>query len=232
MIVISNVSKSFGKQQILNNLSMDFGLGKCVALVGPNGSGKTTLIKCILRMARPDTGEIIVDGHIISVSSLYRRQIGYMPQISRFPESMNVAALFKLIKNVRNDCTEYDCELYEKFDLEKMSYKKLGTLSGGMAQKVSAALAFLFNPKIIILDEPTAGLDPQANEILKEKINQSVAGNKLVFVTSHILNDLDEITTDVVYLLDGKVLFSDTLSNLQSRTSHIRLNKIIAEITK
>ena len=232
MIEISQVSKAFGKQQVLNDLSIRFHKGKCIALIGPNGSGKTTLIKCILGMVRPDDGQILVNEQRIDTSSVYRRQLGYMPQISRFPESMNVYSLFKLMKCIRDDCAEYDLTLYQQFGIEKMLHKKLGNLSGGMAQKVSASLAFLFRPEIIILDEPTAGLDPHSNELLKEKINQSVADNKLVLITSHILNDLDEITTDVVYLLEGTVCFSDTLSNLQLKTSQKRLNKIVIELSR
>lgn len=232
MIEISNLTKTFGKQAALVDLSIRFDTGKCIALIGPNGSGKTTLIKCILGIVHPNGGTITVNEQAIDQSPNYRQQVGYMPQISRFPESMNVAALFHLMKKIRVDCTEYDLELYEQFEIDKMLDKKLGNLSGGMAQKVSAALAFLFHPQIIILDEPTAGLDPQSNELLKEKINQSIQMKKLVLITSHILNDLDEITTDVVYLLNGEIHFQDTLTNLQSKTTHSRLNKIIAELTK
>ena len=201
-------------------------------MIGPNGSGKTTLIKCILGMARPDDGQILVNEQRIDTSPVYRRKVGYMPQISRFPEFMNVDSLFKLMKRIRNDCAEYDLELYQQFEIDKVLHKQLGNLSGGMAQKVSAALAFLFRPEIIILDEPTAGLDPSSNELLKEKISRSVADNKLVLISSHILNDLDEIITDVVYLLEGTVYFFDTLSNLQSKTTQKRLNKIVSKLTR
>jgi len=232
MIKISQLSKKYGKQTVIDDLTLEFDSGKCIALVGPNGSGKTTLLKCLLGIVYPDRGTITVNDQVIRTSPSYRKLIGYMPQINRFPDSMRVKSLFELMKSIRSDCETYDMDLYNQFGVDSMLNKKLSHLSGGMAQKVSASLAFLFDPQIIILDEPTAGLDPQSNEILKDKINQSTKSNKLILITSHILNDLDEITTDVVYLLDGKVNFQDSLSNLRSRTSHERLNKIIAELTK
>ena len=155
-----------------------------------------------------------------------------MPQINRFPEFMDIDALFKLMKHIRSDCAQYDLELYQQFEIDKILHKKLGHLSVGMAQKVSASLAFLFRPEIIVLDEPTAGLDPNSNELLKEKVNQSVADNKLVLITSHILSDLDEITTDVAYLLEGTICFYDTVVDLRSKTTQQRLHKIIAALTK
>jgi Cu-processing system ATP-binding protein len=111
-----------------------------------------------------------------------------------------------------------------------MASKRLEILSGGMKQKVSAALAFLFDPTVLILDEPTAGLDPVSNEILKEKLKRMIDRGKLVLVTSHILNDLDEITTHVAYMMDGEVRFYKSLDQLKNETAESRLNRIIAQV--
>lgn len=232
MIEIINLAKSYGSQTVLNGISLEMDKGQSIALIGPNGSGKTTLIKSIMGLVIPDTGEIKVLGKPIKSDYEYRANIGYMPQINRFPEHMKVYQLFTMLKKMRPSVNGYDTELYEKFEIEKMRNKQLGSLSGGMRQKVSAATAFLFNPSIIILDEPTAGLDPLSNDQLKEKINQSASDGKLVITTSHILNDLDDIASHVVYLMEGKIRFFKGMDTLKNETNEVRLNKMIVKILK
>jgi len=231
MIKIENLNKSFGRHQVLNNVNLEFGRGQSVALIGPNGSGKTTLIKALLGLVVAE-GDIWVEGTSIKGKSDYRQQIGYMPQMSRFPDNMTVRQLFGMMKEIRSDVkpNSYDLELYKAFDIEQMASKRLGILSGGMKQKVSAALAFLFAPPILILDEPTAGLDPVSNEILKDKLRLEISKGKLVLITSHILNDLDEITTHVAYLMDGEVKFFNSLEQLKTETAETRLNRIISQV--
>lgn len=232
MIEIENLNKKFGRQQVLARLSLQFPPGETIAMIGPNGSGKTTLIKIILGLVIADTGQVKVKGKPVGRDGQYRSDIGYMPQISRFPEHMRVHQLFDLIYKLRPSLPEsqYDRELYQQFDIDTMQRKELGELSGGMQQKVNAALAFLFDPDILILDEPTAALDPLANELLKEKINRSREKGKLVLITSHILNDLDEVTTRVLYLMEGRQLFYKSLDELKQETSESRLNKIITQL--
>jgi len=113
-----------------------------------------------------------------------------------------------------------------------MSHKRMHTLSGGTRQKVSASLAFLFNPRIMILDEPTAGLDPVAVEIMKEKILAEKNKDRTFLITSHIMSDLDELTSNVIYLEEGKILFSDTIDLLKEETGELKLGKAIASIMK
>jgi Cu-processing system ATP-binding protein len=232
MITIEEVTKNYGAQRVLGDVSLSFSPGESVALIGPNGSGKTTLIKTILSLVRPDRGTISVNEQDVSLGGDYRSAIGYMPQMTRFPENMNVRQLFQLIQDLRPDVAkeDYDLDLYRVYDIEKMESKKLHALSGGMKQKVSAALAFLFSPDILILDEPTAGLDPVSNERLKDKIRQVTESQKLVLITSHILSDLDEIVNKVVYLIDGQIAFHKTLDQLREETSETRLNKIIVTL--
>ena len=231
MIRIDSLNKAFGKHQVLNNVNLEFEKGQSVALIGPNGSGKTTLIKALLGLVVAK-GDIYVAGNSVKGQSEYRRQIGYMPQMSRFPDNMTVKQLFAMMKDLRSDVKTgaYDLDLYKAFEIDEMASKRLSILSGGMKQKVSAALAFLFNPPILILDEPTAGLDPVSNEILKDKLKKEIASGKLVLITSHILNDLDEITTHVAYLMDGEVKFFKSLDQLKNETAETRLNRIIAQV--
>lgn len=156
-----------------------------------------------------------------------------MPQIGRYPDNMKIGQLFSMLKQIRKtETSQTDEELIKKFELEKIFEKPMRTLSGGTRQKVSAAIAFLFDPAILILDEPTAGLDPLASEILKEKIIAEKKKNKLILITSHILSDLDEITTHVMYMQEGKMQFIKDMGTLQEETGELRLGKAIARIMK
>lgn len=232
MIIVSDVNKRFGKLDVLKSIQVDFNHGRSYAMIGPNGSGKTTLIKCILGMVIPDTGIIAVNGKSIANDWSYRNLIGYMPQIGRYPDQMKIGQIFDMIRDLRQDQSHIDEDLIKEFKLDRMSDKRMHTLSGGTRQKVSASLAFLFNPRIMILDEPTAGLDPIAVEILKEKILAEKNKDRTFLITSHIMSDLDELTSNVVYLEEGKILFNDTIDLLKEETSEIKLGRAIATIMK
>lgn len=232
MIQIQHICKKFGKLQALDNINANLNAGEVVSLIGPNGSGKTTLIKSLLGMVIPDSGKMIFDGKDIAKDWAYRHQIGYMPQIGRYPDNMKISQLFEMMKDVRNvqDKKQLDEELIADFELEKMFHKTMHTLSGGTRQKVSACLAFLFNPQVLVLDEPTAGLDPVAAEILKAKILKEKAKGKLILLTSHILSDLDELSTEIMYLMDGTLCFHKTIALLKEETKEEKLGKAIAQV--
>ncbi|MGZ3837111.1 MAG: ABC transporter ATP-binding protein [Flavisolibacter sp.] len=232
MIQICHINKRFRKLQALNNISADFSRGQVISLVGPNGSGKTTLIKSILGLVRPDSGTILFDGQPITDDVQYRKNIGYMPQIGRYPDHMKVGQLFNMIRNIRSQEKHLDESLYFQFKLDTILDKSMRSLSGGTRQKVSVALAFLFQPEVFILDEPTAGLDPLSSEILKEKIMEEKQKGKLLLITSHVLTDLEEITTDVMYLQDGKVVFNQPITVLQQQTGEEKLGRIIASMMR
>lgn len=233
MIAVNNLTKNFGKLKALDGISISCKKGESISLIGPNGSGKTTLIKCILGMVVPDSGEILFDDAAISKQWKYRKKIGYMPQIGRFPDNMTMQQVFDMMKDLRRENSNSpDEELVESFGLLPLMGKRMRTLSGGTRQKVSAALAFLFNPEVLILDEPTAGLDPLSSEVLKEKILREKDRGKLILITSHILSDLDEIVTQVIYLQEGKLKFHKTLEQLRSDTNEKKLSKAIAAVMR
>jgi Cu-processing system ATP-binding protein len=231
MISIENINKRFRKLQALDGINARFEKGEVIALIGPNGSGKTTLIKSILGLVKPDSGTISFDGKPVNESVEYRRHIGYMPQIGRYPDNMKIGQLFSMIKNIREEKV-LDEELYYRFKLDTILDKSMRSLSGGTRQKLSAALAFLFNPGVLILDEPTAGLDPLSSEILKEKILAEKEKGKLILITSHVLSDLEELTTSVIYLQDGKIVFNKTMRQLVEETGEEKLGKAIAWLMK
>lgn len=233
MIRIENLKKRFKKLQALDDINVLFNSGEVVSLIGPNGSGKTTLIKSILGTVKADEGEISVAGKPIDGDPAYKSKIGYMPQIGRYPDNMKVGQLFKMMKDIRKvPEAALDTDLLVKFNLVSIFEKPMRTLSGGTRQKVSAALAFYFNPPILILDEPTAGLDPLSAELLKEKILQEKAKNKLILISSHILSDLDDLTTHVMYLQEGKMIFLKEINSLKQETGEDRLGKAIARIMR
>ena len=231
MIKINNITKTFAKLKALDNISLSFAKGECIALLGPNGCGKTTLIKTILGMVVPDSGNILFNEKPIAKQWLYRNDIGYMPQIGRYPENMTIANIFDMMKDIRKDGEkQLDEDLMISFNLNNLMNKKMHTLSGGTRQKVSAALAFLFNPSVLILDEPTAGLDPISSEKLKEKILAEKEKGKLILITSHVLSELDDLITQVFYMQDGKILFHKKLDELKKETGEEKLSKAISKI--
>jgi len=233
MIEIKNLTKKFDRFTALDDLNLSFTNGKSIALIGPNGCGKTTLIKCILGLNVIETGDILVDGKSVKDDYLYRREIGYMPQIGRYPENMTIVQTLKMIKDTRKTSeTHVDNELLESFELEKIYDKKMGTLSGGTTQKVSAVLAFMFDPKIIILDEPTAGLDPLASEILKNKIIQEKNKGKLIIITSHLLSELDDIVSEIVFINEGKILVQQSVEDLMTERKAEKISESIISILK
>jgi Cu-processing system ATP-binding protein len=213
---------------VLNNVNLELVKGKSYALVGPNGSGKTTLIKSILGMVLPSTGDILFDDVSIKNDWKYREKIGYMPQIGHYPENMTIGQIIDMMKNIRRNVTKLDEQLIEEFKLYKMYDKRMHTLSGGTRQKVSAALAFLFNPPALILDEPTAGLDPVSVELLKAKILDEKRNGKLIIVSSHILSDLDELATHLIYLFEGHVHFNNLIVTLKEETNEQKLGRAVA----
>ncbi len=232
MIEINNLSKHFSKLKVLNNVSLSCNQGECIALIGPNGCGKTTLIKCILGMVIPTEGTIKYKDILIEDTYEYRKYIGYMPQIGRYPDNMSIGQILDMIKEIRKTDMQLDDDLFYQFQLKDILFKKMRTLSGGTTQKVSATLAFLFNPEVLILDEPTAGLDPLASEILKEKIIAEKKKGKLILITSHLLSELDDLVTQIIFMQDGNVKFHKTVDELKTSTGEEKISKAIAHILK
>lgn len=230
MINIIDIHKRFGKNEVLKGINLSFDQKGVFTILGPNGSGKTTLIKTILGMVIPNSGEITVQGNSTNKNWEYRRSIDYLPQIANFPINLTVQELFKMIKDLRNR-TDADVDPYvTRLGLTPYLDKKLGNLSGGTKQKVNLVLTFVFDSPIIILDEPTTGLDPVALIVLKEMIEEEKAKGKLILVTSHIMNFVEEISDEVVFLLEGKVYFKGTVEELKTETNEVDFEHAIANL--
>jgi Cu-processing system ATP-binding protein len=230
MIRITALAKRFGKLDVLRAVDLDVRAGKVTAVVGPNGAGKTTLIKTILGLTRPDAGRVLFDGERVGDDPEYRSRVGYMPQIARFPENLTAAELLAMLRDLRGTPARVDEELVEGFQLAGHLGKPLRTLSGGTRQKVNAVMAFLFDPDLLILDEPTAGLDPVAAGVLKDKIRAARDAGKTFILTSHIMSELEELADDVAFLLDGRVRYAGPVHDLKLATRELSLERAVARM--
>ena len=230
MIQISKLTKRFGAQEVLRGIDLHIERGRVTGIVGPNGAGKTTLVKMILGLSHPSSGEIRVGGTVVNGDERYRARIGYMPQIARFPDNLTASELFAMLRDLRGDSGDLDEEMLKRFQLAPHLDKPLRVLSGGTRQKVNACLALLFRPSLLLLDEPTAGLDPLSSATLKDKIHALRAEGVTVVVASHIMSELEELCDDVAFLLDGSVRYVGPVSQLTAMTRQANLERAIAAL--
>ncbi|MCZ4409902.1 ABC transporter ATP-binding protein [Cryomorphaceae bacterium 1068] len=230
MIEVKNLSKRFGKNKVLIDLNLDIRKPGIFAVLGPNGSGKTTLIKSILGMNIPDKGSISLNGEQIRKKWKYREEIQYLPQIATFPGNLRLIELIRMIKDMRSSESQEE-ELIELFSLKPFLRKQLSTLSGGTKQKVNVVLAFMIDAPIVILDEPTTGLDPQAMIHLRGLIRKAKEEGKTILITSHIMQFVEEVADEIIYLLEGKIYFKGSLSELREKSGQDDLEHAIASIT-
>ena len=229
MIAFNNLHKSFGKLTVLDGLDLSIKKGGIFAILGPNGSGKTTLIKCLLGMVIPNKGKIIFENESVLKKWDYRNNLNYLPQIANFPPNLTVTELINMVKNLRpKESNEQD--LIDLFGLNDFLNKKLGNLSGGTKQKVNIVLTFMFDSDLIILDEPTTGLDPIALIHLKELIQKEKENGKTILITTHIMSVVEELADESVFLLDGKIYFKGSIEALKTQTNNDNLEHAIANL--
>ena len=229
-LALEGVRKTFGRLEVLGGVHIAIAPGRTTAIVGPNAAGKSTLIKSILGLVRPDAGRLTMNGQPIGADPSYRADIGYMPQAARFPEQLTGREVLDLLCGLRSRTAGLDYELVERLHLEPHLGKPVHTLSGGTRQKLNAAVAFLFRPSLIMLDEPTAGLDPVASRILKDKVRRAAAHGATVLLTSHIMSEIEELADDLVFLVEGRVIYQGPVASLLEATGEPRLERAIAGI--
>lgn len=229
MIEFKNLHKRFGKLIVLDGLDLAISKGGIFAILGPNGSGKTTLIKCLLGMVIPNKGKITFNDKSVLRKWEYRNNLNYLPQIANFPSNLTVIELIKMVKNLRPKESN-EQELINLFGLKDSLNKKLGNLSGGTKQKVNIVLTFMFDSELIILDEPTNGLDPIALIHLKELIQKEKAKGKTILITTHIMSFVNEVADEIVFLLDGKIYFKGSIEELKKQTNNDNIEYAIANL--
>ncbi|MBI4946984.1 MAG: ABC transporter ATP-binding protein [Bacteroidetes bacterium] len=236
MVEVKNIEKSFGKLTVLKGVNVHILKGKVIAILGPNGSGKTTLIKCILGLVLPDKGDILVGGENIKNNWTYRNNIGYLPQIARFPENLSVSELFRMIRDLRknqNTCSNSEkccSELVSLFQVQTFLNKPLRSLSGGTRQKVNVILALMFNSDLYIFDEPTVGLDPISCVRYKETILKEKQKGKTILLTTHILSEVEEMADEIIFLMEGQIYYQGSPKELMANKKAHTLEKAIAKM--
>lgn len=231
-VTIRGVTKRFGALQVLAGVDLTLEPATVTAVVGPNAAGKSTLIKCLLGLVRPDSGTLAINGLAVGADWSLRSGIGYMPQATSFPGNLTGSEILALLDNLRGPRTERDDDLLDAFHLGPELGKPIRTLSGGTRQKLSAVVAFRYQPGLLILDEPTAGLDPLASGILKDKILRAPEEGTTVLLTSHIMAEIEELARTIVYFVDGLPRFEGTLEDLWRKTGEQRLERAVARLMR
>lgn len=229
MIDVVSIEKRFGKNHALRGVDMAIREGCITAVLGPNGSGKTTLIRSILGMVIPGSGEILSDGRSISNRWDYRAGIGYLPQSARFPENLKVRELLNMITDIRGTPSD-EKRLLNMFDLEGLVDRPLRHLSGGTRQKVNITLTFMFDMPCYILDEPTAGLDPLSMVRFYGLLREQRQKGKAILLTTHIMSLVEELADEIVFLLEGRIYFNGSLSEILAGHGGKNLEEAIANI--
>ena len=232
MIRLEDVHKRYGRLDVLKGIDLEFEAGTVTAVAGPNGSGKSTLLRIVLGLVRPDRGRVHFDGRPLDGDWRYRERVGYMPQAAAFPENLTGAEVLALLKDLRGSPEDTDEELLDAFALGPELDKPVRTLSTGTRQKVSAAAAFLFRPDVLVLDEPTAGLDPSASAALKDKILREKEAGRTFVLSSHIMSELEELADRVVFLLDGAVRYAGPALGLAAETGQANLERAVAQLMR
>lgn len=210
---ISNLTKEFDGFKAVNDVSYTMGCG-VYGLLGVNGAGKTTLMRMLTTLMKPTSGEILWDGqNIFTMDGRYRMLLGYLPQdFGYYPDFTVLDYLLYIasIKGIRPSVAKQRTkELLKQVGLTKARNKKMKTLSGGMKRRAGIAQAMLNNPKILILDEPTAGLDPSERIRFRNLISE-LAEDRIVLLSTHIVSDIEYIANDILLMKDGQITVSGT----------------------
>ena len=212
MLKVNKIVKEYGKKFRLDVENLMLEHPNIVTLLGPNGSGKTTFLKILLGLVNPKSGDIEYKGKNINDDFTFKYDLSYMPQTAIYPENLKVKEIIEITKALKNHTEDYDYELYEQYRIDGILESKFSSLSQGTKQKIAAAIVFMFGSPVIVLDEPTAGLDPYAAELLKSKIFKEKK-DKLILFTTHIISDVTELSDRLIFLHEGRIKFDKIMNN-------------------
>lgn len=206
MLRVDDIEKSYGTKKVLDGVSMVFPEGKIIAILGPNGSGKTTLLNIVSGFNCPDGGEVYIDEKPVSAAKT-RVDIGYMQDALRISEKTKVNEFLNLVNHYKHadSQTQQLEEMIQEFDLMQLLKMSFGKLSYGNRRKVNILVAFLGFPKVIILDEPTNGIDTKGIILLKKYIQKAKEKGSIVIITSHVLDFVQTVCDEFIFLKNGKI---------------------------
>lgn len=208
MIEISNLKKSYDKKEVLHGLDLCLGKGIC-GLLGPNGAGKTTLMNITVGLIRPTGGKVLIDGiDTANKRGEHLKKLGYLPQYPEYYKNFTAREFLgymSALKGIKGRNSAQIDELVEFVNLSSDANRPLGGYSGGMLRRVGLAQALLGDPSVIILDEPTAGLDPMERIRLRNLLSE-ISANRIVIIATHIVSDIEFIANDVILMFDGRIV--------------------------
>ncbi|MBR5190330.1 MAG: ATP-binding cassette domain-containing protein [Paludibacteraceae bacterium] len=210
MLKIKNISKSYGAQKVLCAINQEFGVGRIVGLLGPNGAGKSTLMKIVTGYIAADEGEVLIDGKRVAVDDVEtKRLVGYLPEHNPLYLDMYVREYLNFVAEVYGLKGVQKCDavegVVERTGLTLEANKKIGQLSKGYRQRVGIAAAIIHNPKVLILDEPTTGLDPNQLIDIRQLI-KDLGRDRLVIFSTHIMQEVEQVCDDVIVINRGNVI--------------------------
>lgn len=224
--VLSNIHKSFGKNQVLKGFDLECSQGQALMLVGPNGSGKSTLLRILLGLIEADHGYYSSDGKAVQMNNAYKKHIGYLPENIAFCETLSGREVLKFFVSARGLPRSRVDEMLRWCGLYDAGKRRTGTYSKGMRQRLGLAIAVLHKPSLLILDEPTSGLDQEGLSLLWQVIEEFRHDKRMVLLTSHSLGLLERRIDKICVLKNGRQLFFGTPDELRL---HI-VDKVVVRI--
>jgi len=235
MLEVRNVCKNFGPIQAVKGISFSVEKGEVLGFLGPNGAGKTTTMRMITGFLPPTSGTAVVCGHDVTTDPVEsKRQIGYLPENAPAYGSMTVTNFLRFIADVRGISGRAKDDAVEnairKCRLESVRQQSIHTLSKGYRQRACFAQAILHDPPVLIMDEPTDGLDPNQKFVVREMIKEMAAA-KVIIVSTHILEEVDAVCTRAIIISGGKIVANGTPAELKARSGTGRLEDVFRMLT-
>lgn len=224
MLCLTNITKKYKEKLALDDVSLEFAPG-IYGLLGPNGAGKSTLMNIVTGNLKPDGGQVLWDGkEIKSLGAQYRSIIGYAPQQQGLYDAFTgkrFLAYMATLKGIsKKEMPEEIARVLSYVNMTEAANRPIGTYSGGMKQRILIAQAILGDPKLIVLDEPTAGLDPKERVRIRERI-AALAGDKVILVSTHVVSDIEPIAKEIILIKSGKIIDQDTVEHLCSKYGRV-----------
>jgi ABC-2 type transport system ATP-binding protein len=236
MIEVHGLRKSYGDHLVLDGVDLEVAEGTIYALLGPNGAGKTTIVHILSTLIRPDGGEVRVAGHdVAGEPSAVRAAIGVTGQFSAVDNLLtgeeNLVLMADLNHLGRTEGRRRTAELLERFDLTDAADKPAATYSGGMRRRLDLAMTLIGDPRLIFLDEPTAGLDPRSRRMMWELIRDLVDGGVTVFLTTQYLEEADRLADRIALLDHGRIVAEGTAAELKRQVDAHDLDDVFMALT-